>query len=85
MAEEIKETNRRFKMSGERVFIATFFFFALLLNSTSMMRSAENMPFDSPYRAPSIKVLSCFSKISSFLKLNQPRTIAEAIEKEYLE
>lgn len=67
------------------LFVFFFFLFAVLLNAKSMLRSAENMPFDNPTRNLCIKILTPISKISQVLYTNQIRSQAEKIEREYLE
>ena len=57
----------------------------LVLDAPAMLRSADAMRFDSPARAPSMRILAPFAKASRALRLDRPRAAAEAFERRFLE
>lgn len=53
----------------------------LLLNAKALRRETELLPFDSPVRAPALKALAPLCRATTFLHLDLPRNLAEALEK----
>ena len=53
----------------------------LLLNAHALRREAELLPFDAPVRAPALKALAPLCRATTFLFLDVPRNLSEALEK----
>ncbi len=67
------------------IFVVAFFIFALLLNSAAMVRSTDNLPFDSQVRTKALPILKPIAQLSQKLHLTNLRTSAEKFERKNLE
>ena len=53
----------------------------LLLNAQALRRGADNLPFDSPVRAPALRALAPLCRLVHALRIDRPRAWAEALER----
>ncbi len=57
----------------------------LLLNAPAMLKSADLLPFESPARAPALRLLPPAAKVSSTLRADRLRSAAQSLERRFLE